>query len=335
LAVLEQQAAAADFWNDTERAQRVLQQRARLERAINAAEQQSRMVDDVEVLFEFAVEDDSSAGELRETLNRLAEAVEESETQMLLGGENDARPAIVAINAGAGGTDAQDWAEMMLRMYLRWADRKGFKTEILDHQAGEEAGIKSATFRVVGDYAYGLLAGEAGVHRLVRMSPFNSGQSRETSFASVFVTPEIDEDVEIEVLDKDLRVDTYRATGAGGQHINTTDSAVRITHIPTSIVVTCQNQRSQHQNREVAMRVLKSRLYELEMEKKRAETNRLAENKREISFGSQIRNYVLHPYRLVKDVRTKHETSDVDGVLDGDLDVFIKEYLLAKRAVAA
>ncbi|MBX3280248.1 MAG: peptide chain release factor 2 [Acidobacteria bacterium] len=335
LAALEQQAAAADFWNDTERAQKVLQQRSRLERAITAAGQQARMVDDVEVLFEFAVEDDSSAGELRETLERLAEAVEESETQMLLGGENDARPAIVAINAGAGGTDAQDWAEMMLRMYLRWADRKGFKTEILDHQAGEEAGIKSATFRVVGDYAYGLLAGEAGVHRLVRMSPFNSGQSRETSFASVFVTPEIDEDIEIEVLDKDLRVDTYRSTGAGGQHINTTDSAVRITHTPTGIVVTCQNQRSQHQNREVAMRVLRSRLYELELEKKRAETNRLAENKRDIAFGSQIRNYVLHPYRLVKDVRTKHETSDIDGVLDGDLDVFIKEYLLAKRAVAA
>ncbi|MCW5970566.1 MAG: peptide chain release factor 2 [Blastocatellales bacterium] len=335
MAALEQQAAAPDFWNDTERAQKVLQQRSRLERAITAAGQQARMVDDVEVLFEFAVEDDSSAGELRETLERLAEAVEESETQMLLGGENDARPAIVAINAGAGGTDAQDWAEMMLRMYLRWADRKGFKTEILDHQAGEEAGIKSATFRVVGDYAYGLLAGEAGVHRLVRMSPFNSGQSRETSFASVFVTPEIDEDIEIEVLDKDLRVDTYRSTGAGGQHINTTDSAVRITHTPTGIVVTCQNQRSQHQNREVAMRVLRSRLYELELEKKRAETNRLAENKRDIAFGSQIRNYVLHPYRLVKDVRTKHETSDIDGVLDGDLDVFIKEYLLAKRAVAA
>jgi peptide chain release factor 2 len=312
-----------------------LQQRARLERAIATAEQQARMVDDIEVLFEFAVEDDASAGELRETLTRLATAVEESETQMLLGGENDARPAIVAINAGAGGTDAQDWAEMLLRMYLRWAERQGFKSEILDYQAGEEAGIKSATFRVEGDYVYGLLSGEAGVHRLVRMSPFNSGQSRETSFASVFVTPEIDEEIEIEVLDKDLRVDTYRSTGAGGQHINTTDSAVRITHLPTGIVVTCQNQRSQHQNREVAMRVLKSRLYELELDKKRAEANRLAENKRDISFGSQIRNYVLHPYRLVKDVRTKHETSDVDAVLGGDLDAFIKEYLLAKRAVIA
>lgn len=296
------------------------------------------MVDDIEVLFEFAAEDsadESSVAELRETIARLSRTVEESETQMLLGGESDRLSAIVAINAGAGGTDAQDWAEMLLRMYLRWAERQGFKTEVFDYQAGEEAGIKSATFRVEGDYAYGLLAGEAGVHRLVRMSPFNAGQSRETSFASVFVTPEIDEDIEVEVLDKDLRIDTYRSTGAGGQHINTTDSAVRITHLPTGIVVTCQNQRSQHQNREVAMHVLKSRLYELELEKKRAEANRLAENKREISFGSQIRNYVLHPYRLVKDVRTKHETSDVDAVLDGDLDAFIKEYLLARRAVAA
>ncbi len=293
------------------------------------------MVDDIGVLFEFAVADEASAAELRETIKRLAVAVEESETQMLLGGENDARNAIVAINAGAGGTDAQDWAEMMLRMYLRWVERRGFKHDLIDYQAGEEAGIKSATFRVEGDYAYGLLSGEAGVHRLVRMSPFNSGQSRETSFASVFVSPEIDEDIEIEVQDKDLRVDTYRSTGAGGQHINTTDSAVRLTHLPTGIVVTCQNQRSQHQNRDVAMRVLKSRLYELELEKKHAETDKLAESKRDISFGSQIRNYVLHPYRLVKDVRTKHETSNVDAVLNGDLDDFIKEYLLSKRTVAA
>lgn len=313
----------------------MLQQRARLERAINTAEGQARTVDDIGVLFEFAEADEASAAELRETIKRLTGAVEESETQMLLGGENDARNAIVAINAGAGGTDAQDWAEMLLRMYLRWVERRGFKHDLIDYQAGEEAGIKSATFRVEGDYAYGLLSGEAGVHRLVRMSPFNSGQSRETSFASVFVSPEIDEDIEIEVQDKDLRVDTYRSTGAGGQHINTTDSAVRLTHLPTGIVVTCQNQRSQHQNRDVAMRVLKSRLYELEMEKKHAETNKLAESKRDISFGSQIRNYVLHPYRLVKDVRTKHETSNVDAVLNGELDDFIKEYLLSKRTVAA
>ncbi len=330
---LEQLASEPDFWNDQEKAQKTLQQRSRLERAIATAETQQRLVDDIAVLFEFTAEDDSSVNELRESIKRLAADVEESETQMLLGGQNDALNAIVAINAGAGGTDAQDWAEMLLRMYLRWAERRGLKTEMFDYQAGEEAGIKSASFRLEGDYAYGLMAGEVGVHRLVRMSPFNSGQSRETSFASVFVTPEIADNIEVEILDKDLRVDTYRSTGAGGQHINTTDSAVRITHIPTNIVVTCQNQRSQHQNRDVAMKVLKSRLYELELEKKQAATNKLAESKRDISFGSQIRNYVLHPYRLIKDVRTKHETSNVDAVLDGDLDDFIKEYLLSKREV--
>jgi peptide chain release factor 2 len=308
-----------------------LQQRARLEREIAKAEQQQRMVEDVAVLFDFAAEDESSVAELKDTLAKLAADVEESETQTLLGGENDARNAIININAGAGGTDAQDWAEMLERMYLRWCEYRGFKKELLDEQYGEEAGIKSATIRVEGDYAYGLLAGESGVHRLVRISPFNAGGSRETSFASVFVTPEIDDDIEIEILDKDLRIDTYRSTGAGGQHINTTDSAVRITHLPTGIVTTCQNQRSQHQNREVAMRVLRSKLYELELEKKQAESNKLAENKRDISFGNQIRNYVMQPYRLVKDVRTKFETSDVDGVLNGDLDEFIKQYLLAKR----
>ncbi len=292
-------------------------------------------MDDIEVLFEFAEADDASATELLESVARLTGEVEASETQMLLGGENDQRNAIVAINAGAGGTDAQDWAEMLLRMYLRWTERRGFRVELIDTQPGEEAGIKSATFRVEGEYAYGLLSSEVGVHRLVRQSPFNSGQSRETSFASVFVTPEIDEEIEVDILDKDLRIDTYRSTGAGGQHINTTDSAVRITHVPTGIVVTCQNQRSQHQNREVAFKVLRSRLYELELAKKRAETDRLAESKRDISFGSQIRNYVLHPYRLVKDVRTKHETSDVDAVLDGELDDFIKEFLISKRGVAA
>jgi peptide chain release factor 2 len=327
---LEESAAAPDFWQDQAHAQKTLQQRARLERAIQTAELHARLVDDIEVLFDFAEVDASSARELQESLQLLQNHVEESETQMLLGGENDARNAIVAINAGAGGTDAQDWAGMLLRMYLRWAERRGLKTELIDYQAGEEAGIKSATFRVEGDYAYGLLTCEVGVHRLVRQSPFNSGQSRETSFASVFVTPEIDEDIQVEIQEKDLRVDTYRSTGAGGQHINTTDSAVRITHLPTGIVVTCQNQRSQHQNRDVAMKVLKSRLYELEMAKVRAESDKLAESKRDISFGSQIRNYVLHPYRLVKDVRTKYERGDVDAVLDGDLDAFIKEYLIEK-----
>ena len=331
LAKLEDKAAAPEFWNDQAAAQKVLQQRSRVEREIAKAETQQRMVEDVAVLFDFAAEDESLMAELKDTLARLAKDVEASETQTLLGGENDARNAIININAGAGGTDAQDWAQMLERMYLRWCEYRGFKKELLDEQYGEEAGIKSATIRVEGDYAYGLLAGESGVHRLVRISPFNAGGSRETSFASVFVTPEVDDDIEIEILDKDLRVDTYRSTGAGGQHINTTDSAVRITHLPTNIVVTCQNQRSQHQNRDVAMRVLKSKLYELEMAKKQAETDKLAENKRDISFGSQIRNYVMQPYRLVKDVRTKFETSDVDGILNGELDEFIKQYLLAKR----
>jgi peptide chain release factor 2 len=308
----------------------VLRQRSRLQAAIDKSEQFGRDVDDAAVLVEFASEDEASLKELQTALDRLEREVEEAETEMLLSGPNDTRDAIVTINAGAGGTDAQDWAQMLLRMYLRWAERRSFKTEIVDEQPGKEAGIKSATFTVAGEYAYGLLMAEAGVHRLVRLSPFNAGSSRETSFASVFVYPEIEEDVEIEVNEKDLRVDTYRSSGAGGQHVNVTDSAVRITHIPTGIVVTCQNQRSQHQNREVAMHILKSRLYDLEMEKRRAETAQLEESKRDISFGSQIRNYVLHPYRLAKDVRTKHETADVDAVLDGDLDEFIKKYLVLK-----
>jgi peptide chain release factor 2 len=308
----------------------VVKQRSRVEGAIAAAAAFQRDVDDAAVLFEFAAEDDSSLKELQGLLARLEKEVEETETEMLLSGPNDARNAIVTINAGAGGTDAQDWAQMLLRMYLRWAERRGLKTELVDEQPGKEAGIKGATFTVSGDYAYGLMAAEAGVHRLVRVSPFNAGASRETSFASVFVYPEIEGDVEIEIQDKDLRVDTYRSTGAGGQHINTTDSAVRLTHLPTGIVVTCQNQRSQHQNREVAMRILKSRLYDLEMEKRREEASKLEESKRDISFGSQIRNYVLNPYRLAKDVRTKYERPDVDTVLDGDLDEFIKRYLVFK-----
>jgi len=308
----------------------VLRQRSRLDTAIQKADQFLRDVEDAAVLIEFAGEDESSMKELQTVTQRLEREVEEAETEMLLSGPNDTRDAIVTINAGAGGTDAQDWAEMLLRMYLRWAERHGFKVEIVDEQPGKEAGIKGATFTVAGEYAYGLMSAEAGVHRLVRHSPFNAGSSRETSFASVFVYPDIQDDVEIEVNEKDLRVDTYRSSGAGGQHVNVTDSAVRITHMPSGIVVTCQNQRSQHQNREVAMHILKSRLYDLEMEKRRAETAQLEETKRDISFGSQIRNYVLHPYRLAKDVRTKHETADVDAVLDGDLDEFIKQYLVLK-----
>jgi peptide chain release factor 2 len=284
------------------------------------------------VLFEFAEEDEESLRELRALVGRLEHEVDQAETEMLLSGESDALNAICTIHPGAGGTESQDWAEMLLKMYLKWAERRGFKTEILDYQPGEEAGIKSVTFRVEGEYAYGLLSAEAGVHRLVRISPFDQAARRHTSFASLFVSPEIDENIEVEVQDKDLRIDTYRATGAGGQHINTTDSAVRITHLPTGIVVACQNQRSQHQNRAVAMQVLRSRLYELELEKRRAETAALEATKADISFGSQIRNYVLAPYRLVKDARTKYERGDVDNVLGGDLDDFIHSFLLARRA---
>ncbi|MCD9184861.1 MAG: peptide chain release factor 2 [Pyrinomonadaceae bacterium] len=329
---LEKKISEPDFWNDQEKAQKTVQQRSRIEKALQRQENFETGVSDAEVLFEFAATDENSVAELITLINRLEKEVSEAETQSLLAGETDANNAICSIQAGAGGTDAQDWAQMLLRMYLRWAEKRGFKTDVIDEQAGSEAGLKSATFRVEGDYAYGLLASEAGVHRLVRISPFNSGGSRETSFASLFVSPEIDENIEVDIQDKDLRVDTYRSTGAGGQHVNTTDSAVRITHLPTGIVVTCQNQRSQIQNRAVAMQVLRSKLYELELEKRRAETAELEANKQDISFGSQIRNYVLHPYRLVKDTRTKFEVTDVEAVLDGDIDDFIKEFLLFKKS---
>ncbi len=319
------------FWDDQESAQKVVQMRSRIEKAFTRHAAFQSGVSDAEVLFEFAAEDADSAKELEALINRLEKEANEAETESLLSGETDANNAICSIQAGAGGTDAQDFAQMLLRMYLRWCEKKGFKAEILDEQSGSEAGMKSATFRVEGDYAYGLLSTEAGVHRLVRISPFNSGGSRETSFASMFVSPEIDENIEVNIEDKDLRIDTYRSSGAGGQHVNVTDSAVRITHIPTNIVVTCQNQRSQIQNRAVAMQVLRSKLYEVELEKRRAGAAELEATKQDIAFGSQIRNYVLHPYKLVKDTRTKFEKSDVDAVLDGDIDEFIHEVLLFKK----
>ena len=309
--------------------------RSRIEKALTQQTGFETGVSDAEVLFEFAESDADSAKELESLIAKLETEVTDAEVRSLLSGETDANNAICSLQAGAGGTDAQDFCQMLLRMYLRWAERRGFKVEILDEQSGSEAGLKSATFRVEGDYAYGLLATEAGVHRLVRISPFNSGGSRETSFASMFVSPEIDENIEVNIEDKDLRVDTYRSSGAGGQHVNVTDSAVRITHLPTGIVVTCQNQRSQIQNRAVAMQVLRSKLYELELEKRRAETADLEANKMDISFGSQIRNYVLHPYKLVKDTRTKYEQTNVDAVLDGEIDEFIKEFLLFKKGAVA
>ena len=328
---IEAQASAPEFWNDQAQAQKLLQQRSRLERLITTQESFESEIADAGVLFEFAEEDETHLKELREHLEKLVLEVGEAETEMLLSGDNDSLNAICTIHPGAGGTDAQDWAEMLLRMYLKWAEKRGFKTEVLEFQSGQEAGLKHVTFRVEGEYAYGFLSAEAGVHRLVRISPFNSGASRETSFASLFVYPEIDENIEVDIQEKDLRIDTYRATGAGGQHINTTDSAVRITHLPTGIVVQCQNQRSQHQNKAVAMNILRSRLYELELEKRKSDTAELESNKQDIAFGSQIRNYTLQPYRLVKDARTKLERSDVDAVLNGDIDDFIKEFLLTKK----
>jgi len=332
---LEAQIAAPDFWNDSDKAQKIVQERSRVERALRRHETFETGISDAEVLFEFAETDAGSVEELNDLIDKLERGTIEAETEALLSGQTDANNAICSIQSGAGGTDAQDWAQMLLRMYLRWAERKGFKVEILDEQSGSEAGLKSTTFRVEGEYAYGLMSAEAGVHRLVRISPFNSGGSRETSFASMFVSPEIDENIEVEINDKDLRVDTYRSSGAGGQHVNVTDSAVRLTHLPTGIVVTCQNQRSQIQNKAVAMKVLRSKLYELELEKRRADSAELEATKQDISFGSQIRNYVMHPYRLVKDTRTKFEKTDVEAVLDGDIDEFIKEFLLYKKRDAS
>ena len=291
-------------------------------------------VADVDAYFDLAREGENVEQELRTEIRRLSDDLERLETASLLSGENDPLNAIVTIHPGAGGTESQDWAEMLLRMYKRWAERRGFKFTLLEYQAGEEAGLKSATFSVTGQYAYGLLTSEIGVHRLVRISPFDSAARRHTSFASVFVSPEIDESITIDLKPEDLRVETYRSTGAGGQHVNTTDSAVRVIHIPTGTVAQCQNERSQHRNREMAMKMLRSKLYELELEKKRAETEKLEASKADISFGSQVRSYVLHPYRMVKDTRTKLEVGDTDRVLDGDIDAFIKSYLLARRSLA-
>ena len=250
----------------------------------------------------------------------------------MLGGEHDRANAIVTIHPGAGGTESQDWAEMLLRMYLKWVERRGLRREIIDYQPGEEAGIKSVTFTLTGDYAFGLMSAEAGVHRLVRISPYDQAARRHTSFASVFVWPELPEDVDLQIEDKDLRIDTYRSSGAGGQHVNVTDSAVRITHLPTGIVVSCQNERSQHKNRSSAMKVLKSRLYDLKMKENQSKLDQIAGAKKEIGFGSQIRSYVLQPYQMIKDHRTKVEVGDVSRVLDGDLDPFIKTYLLKKAS---
>ena len=308
-----------------------MQARKRLEQSIANDESLRALTDDMDTMFELAREGEAVEVDIERDLKPFGELLEKLETAMLLSGENDARWAIVTIHPGAGGTESQDWAEMLLRMYLRWAEREGFAAVITDRLEGEGAGIKSVTFEVNGENAYGMLQSEIGVHRLVRISPFDANARRHTSFASVFVYPQIDDEIKIDIQDKDLRIDTFRASGAGGQHVNMTDSAVRITHFPTNIVVQCQNERSQHKNRDSAMKQLRAKLFEFELEKKRAETRKTEDSKLEINFGSQIRNYVLAPYRLVKDLRSKLAIGDVDRVLEGDLDPLIKAYLVWRK----
>jgi len=303
-----------------------MRQKKRLEEVLSTEAELVRRSGDISAYFELAREGENVDADLRREIDSLRELVDRLETETLLSGENDARNAIVTIHPGAGGTESQDWADMLLRMYLRWAERQGFQTILYDYQPGEEAGLKSATFAVNG-----LLTSEIGVHRLVRISPFDQAKRRHTSFASVFVSPEIDDSIEVVIKPDDIRVDTYRSSGKGGQHVNTTDSAVRITHLPTGLVASCQNERSQHKNRERAMSMLRSKLYEFEMEKKREATKKIEDSKLDIDFGSQIRSYVLQPYRLIKDHRTKVEIGDVDRVLDGDLQPFIRGYLRMRR----
>jgi len=304
-----------------------------LENRLDKFNQASQKLEDIEVLIELGQEeeDETSLQEAMNDIANLQKTVGVMETEALLSGEADPNNAYLEVNAGAGGTESQDWAQMLLRMYLRWAERQGFKAEIVSESKGEEAGIKSATIKIDGDMAYGLLKNESGVHRLVRISPFDSQNRRHTSFSAVFAYPEIDDSIEVNIEDKDLRIDTYRASGAGGQHVNTTDSAVRITHTPTNIVVTCQQERSQHKNRDKAMKMLQARLYEHQLREQEAEKEKTQESKTDNAWGHQIRSYVLHPYRMVKDLRTNEETSNADAVLDGDIDAFIQSALAYQK----
>jgi peptide chain release factor 2 len=336
---LVEQSTQPDFWSKPEAAQAVSREQDEIKARLDAIERLRGHLEEARLFFGMAEEEGAEDGEAaRETEKAIAAAqteVEAQELKVMLGGEFDRLGAIVSIHPGAGGTEAQDWAEMLLRLYLRWAERHGFKTEMADELPGEGAGIKSATFTVEGEYAYGYLKAEAGIHRLVRISPFDANARRHTSFASVFVYPAIDDKVEVVINPADLRIDTFRASGAGGQHVNKTDSAVRFTHIPTGIVVTCQNERSQHKNRAMAMKILRARLFELEIRKKREQMEQFTKEKKDITWGSQIRSYVLQPYRMVKDHRTGVEVGNTDAVLDGDIDTFIEAYLLGTRKAGA
>ena len=324
---IEKVISAPSFWTRARESQHVLRRRRYLHRSLELSRECGNALEDLEVLIELEREGEDVLDDIRQQVRDLEERLSEAELNTLLSGRNDACNAIVTIHPGAGGTESQDWAQMLFRMYLRWTEKQGYKTEIVDFQEGEEAGIKSVTFLAQGDYGYGYLLGEIGVHRLVRISPYDAASRRHTSFASVFVSPEIDDSVQVVIEEKDLKIDTYRSSGSGGQHVNVTDSAVRITHLPTGIVVQCQNERSQHRNKDTAMKVLRAKLYDYEMEKRRKELDEVEDSKADIAWGSQIRSYVLHPYRLVKDHRTSIEVGDVDSVLDGEIDRFIEAYL--------
>ncbi len=335
LVELEKQASDPNLWSNPTRSQQVMREKKRVESMVAIEGDLATRSADIAAFFDLAHESEDSAAmvaeDLQREINSLSQVVEKLETETLLSQPMDGANAIVTIHPGAGGVESQDWAEMLFRMYLRWAERQGFKAVINEEQAAEEAGIKSATFTVEGEYAFGLLSSEIGVHRLVRISPFDQAKRRHTSFASVFVSPEIDESIEVIIGPNDLRIDTYRSGGKGGQHVNTTDSAVRLTHLPTGIVVACQNERSQHKNKERAMSILRSRIYEYELAKKRATTKKIEDSKLDIDFGSQIRSYVMAPYQMVKDHRTKEETGDVSRVLDGSLNPFLRAYLSMRR----
>ena len=319
----------SDFWQNKSISQKIIKEKKLYEDLINSYKNTSVSLTDLDELNNLAIEEKNQSiiKEVLESIIKLKKTAKENETKCFLSNETDSLDCYVEIHAGAGGTESQDWAEMLRRMYLKWSDIKGFKSELISEHKGDEAGIKSSTIKIEGDYVFGWLKSESGIHRLVRISPFDSGARRHTSFASVWMYPIVDENIDIEIIEKDLRIDTYRSSGAGGQHVNTTDSAVRITHLPTKIVVQCQNERSQHKNKETCMNMLKARLYDFEMKKKEKDSQNLESSKSEIGWGHQIRSYVLHPYRMVKDNRTNFESSNPDKVLDGEIDDFLESSL--------